>query len=200
MKAESFRAVPLSSLLKICFYVVIMLTWYAALEITNLKVINDAISGGMGLPVYRELAHYFIGNKIGWLHASGIVKRVLPSFRSSVFGDVYHYAKQLDTQKEVISHASGYSILDDDDLVERPFMNPRKYRYIGEFTYYDQMTGKDVVEYRSYYTDQSLSIAQANTFLHDTFEENPSDSEKSDYHSYLKHLKLDNIEINESAS
>tara|TARA_Y100000310_G_C20364342_1_gene660465 strand:- start:293 stop:709 length:417 start_codon:yes stop_codon:yes gene_type:complete len=129
---------------------------------------------------------------IGWAHATGLVKQVLPSFSGSVMGDVYYKVTQEREQTDYISSLGAYEVPDNDHYIERALDHPSNYRYVGEFTYFDETSGKTFKEYKSYYSNKKLSPSEAGQLMFDSF-----DSSRYRKDIYIKNITVKNIEHNE---
>ena len=168
-----------------------MLSWQAALRVVDTNYINLILSKSMGHTVYRQLASYFVHKNIGWLHATGIIKRDLPDFSGGTFGNFYHDLKQRQNQDKLIKPLGANETLDNDLYIEKDFKPERRYRYIGEFVYTDELTGKRVHEFKSYYGNDKLTKAEAGEHLFSSFDRNRYPEYRT-----LEYLKLVNIEHN----
>ena len=172
-----------------------MVSWTQALGIVNIGFVSSALSQGANAFVYRKLSSYFYGEGIGAAHSAGIIKRIMPEFKGSTYFDSYWQSKQEGDQAAYLGTLSGSDIIDSANMIERPLSQPRKYRYIGDFAYRDDMTGQITHEYKSYYSDEQLSISESNELLYDSF-----DKEKYPEWRSLEYVKFVNVEHNESWS
>jgi len=168
-----------------------MLSWQAALGATDMGYINVALKSGLSNFVYRELANYFVSQTIGFAHATGIIRQSLPSFSGAVFGNVYWGVRQEFDQNNYISGLRGSDYISEDRYIERPLSQPRKYRYIGEYSFFDERTRDYTKEYKSFYYDEPLSVSEANTYLYESFDTTEYGKER-----YITSVKFINAEHN----
>ena len=172
-----------------------MLTWAQALKVVDFGVVNAAVKGGMNVFVYRSLSNYFYTQGIGAIQSAGLIRQVLPDLHGGTYLDSYWRSKQESDQNSYISGLSGDDYIDPAHMIQTPLSQPRKYRYIGDFAYTDDVTGKIVHEYKSYYTDEQLSIGEANEFLYESF-----DKDKYPEWRSMQYVKFVNVEHNEDWS
>ena len=168
-----------------------MLTWKQALKIADFGLINSLLADGANAFAYRALSQYWISSGVGAAHSLGIMRQVLPSLHGATYFDNYWRGKQETTQNLYISELGGSDIIDDDFMIETPLSQPRRYRYIGDFAYRDDVTGKVVHEYKSYYSDEKLSVGEANELLYDSF-----DKDKYPEWRSLEYVRFANVEHN----
>lgn len=172
-----------------------MLSWQAAINAVNMSFINSTLRKPMGHIVYSQLARHFVEKGIGWAHATGIIRQSLPSFSGFTFGNVYARTKQRADQRVIIGQLDASSHLGPREFIEARLSRPRRYSYLGEFTYTDETTGKRVKEFKTYYSDDDLTIGEAGTFLFDSF-----NRERYPQFRSLEYLKVMNVEHNKDWS
>lgn len=152
----------------------------------------ELVTGGLSYGVYSNLAKVFYSQGIGWAHATGIIRQYLPKFSGSEFATAYYRNYQTNKQRDYISKMNDNDVIPPNLMIERSLSEPVEYRYIGEFTYIDNLTGVEKSEYKSYYTNDLLSPSQAEDFLRDAF-----DIEKYESCDQLTDVSLVNVEHNE---
>ena len=168
------------------------LPWLKALNAVSPATITELITGGLSYGIYANLATTFINKNVGWSHASGILRNTVPGFNSRVFADIYWNQYQTIDQRNIIKNTSAYDVIPTDNYIERPLSEPVKYRYIGEFTYLDDLSGERKKEYKSYYSNQRLSIADAGQLLYDSHNMDLYPTWRQ-----LESVRLSNVEHNE---
>ncbi len=169
------------------------ISWIKALEVTDTSIIKELMMGGLSYGVYSNLSKYFIGNDVGWAQAAGIVKSLYPNFNSLTFGDAYWKQQESISQRDFITTYDPYKPLPEDAYIETDLDQPARYRYIGEFTYVDELSGEKQYSYLSYYSNEQLSQVEAGQFLFDSFDEDIYKEWR-----YVKNIRVVNIEHNET--
>ena len=146
------------------------LNWYRALTAVPASTIEELISGGLGFGVYRNLASTFMGSGVGFLQGYTRLKSFLPGLDFTTFGDIYGMVYEERKQQARIEEVGAYGTLDEADYIQRILKRGAKYRYIGEFTLFNDLTGEYEKSVKSFYSNDRLTVGEAGQMLQDSFE------------------------------